>query len=324
MKAEHVPDPRRRGDLETTSPEFSLPDQGETYTRDIVQRCEDLIQARIWSGLEVHQLRAWLNTFDGPVESYFASCLLDALIYRSAPQTTALMLQLFQRTLPDLARRCPPADGVIHDWQSPLSDEKNDPGIRIIPVINTSDPPTKSGPLVCRLLKRHLGLSENWMIWPSQVKRAIRRGVRVFLFVDDFLGTGLQFRKFARSMRLADYASNESAYFVYAPLVAFHKGIDRLRNQFPCLSVATVEVLDDSYGLFSESSRYFNDGKNSPLLAKNFYEALLDRRGIGNLGRFTFGYARLGLAFAFQHATPNATLPLFWLNHDRIRPLFQR
>src|SRR5258708_22000014 len=63
--------------------EFSLPDGGETYTRDIVQRCEDLIQAQIWQGLEVPELRAWLNTFDGPLEAYFASCLLDALIYRS-------------------------------------------------------------------------------------------------------------------------------------------------------------------------------------------------------------------------------------------------
>lgn len=303
---------------------FSVPEQGETYTRDIEQRCEDLINLRIWGGLEIHQLRSWMNTFVGSAERYFAARLLDALIYRSKPQTTALMTQLFQKGIPDLVRRNSLGDGLNSDWGLILSAKSADPGIRVVPVIKTSDPPTKSGPLVCRLLKRELGLSEKWMIWPSEVGRAIRRGISVFLFVDDFLGTGHQFLHFARSTNLEAQALMGNASFIYAPLVALEKGVERLKSKLPPLSIVAAEQLDESHCLFSERSPYFADDRNSPAVAKSFYTSLLAKRGITNLGRFTFGYARLSLAFAFEHATPNATLPLFWLDDDRIRPFFKR
>jgi hypothetical protein len=162
------------------------------------------------------------------------------------------------------------------------------------------------------------------MIWPSQVDREIRRGVRTFLFVDDFLGTGFQFHKFAQSNHLEEKLTQPEVTFIYAPLIAFYKGIDRLKHKLPRLLVSFAEELDDSYCLFSHNARYFNDGTNSSYIARVFYSEFLRARGITSLGKFTFGYARLGLAIAFNHATPNASLPLFWVDHQHLRPLFLR
>jgi hypothetical protein len=300
---------------------FAIPGRAETYVRDITQRCEELIEGQIWLGIDIPRLRAWLATFTTPTEKYFAARILDALIFRSDAQTTALMIQLFQRSLPDLIRRGRLPTGPMEDWLSRLRDLKDDPGIRIVPVIAHTDPPTKSGPLVCRLMKRHLRLNDKWMIWPAQIEKARRRGIRTFVFVDDFLGTGYQFRKFIATLHLAPRSGNEC--FIYAPLVAHEKGIDRLRKRLPFIHVASVEQLDDSYNLFSPASVHFNDGENTPELAKAFYLSLLQERGVV-LGRLTLGYSRLSLAFAFHHATPNASLPILWLPHPKLSPLLSR
>ena len=83
---------------------FTVPDRAATY-------CRDIVSAMRGSDTGAHMDR----NRDPPVESvvgqlrdrkekYFAACLLDALIYRSAAQTRALMVQLFQRSLPDAMR----------------------------------------------------------------------------------------------------------------------------------------------------------------------------------------------------------------------------
>ena len=308
--------------MASPSKPFNVPERAETYVRDVVQRSEDLIQMGIWGGIEIPRLRAWLSNFAAPAEKYFAARVLDALIYRSDAQTKALMVHLLQRTLPDLTRSQPFPMGVVEDWKERLASLRDDPGMRIVPVIQRADPPTKSGPLVCRLMKRHLGLNEKWMIWPQDMAREHRRGIGTFLFVDDFLGTGYQFRKFFQSIPGAEVLSRSC--LVYAPLVAHQRGMDRLHSKLPFLRVATVEPLDDSYCLFSDKSSHFDDGENTPEAARLFYLGFLARRGMDNLGRFALGYSGLSLALAFDHATPNASLPILWLPHASLTPLLSR
>lgn len=313
---------RSRGRMSRIVKPFTVPDRAATYCRDIFQRCEDLIQGHIWTGIAIQQLKAWWGNFGTDTEKYFAACLLDALIYRSADQTRALMVQLFQRALPDAMRRRNAPSEVSDDWLDRLRGLQSDPGVRIVPVIRLSDPPTKSGPLVCRQMKRLLGLNDRWMIWPGQVPRARRSGIKVFLFVDDFLGTGFQFRRFLDSMGPLEPAADE--WFIYAPLIAHEKGLSRITKKTPFMTLAPVETLDESYSVFSPASPHFDDGENCFESAKNFYLEFLQSRKFTGLGRMTLGYSNLSLVLAFEHATPNASLPILWLPRPSVRPLFAR
>jgi hypothetical protein len=81
--------------------------------------------------------------------------------------------------------------------------------------------------------------------------------------------------------------------------------------------------LDASYGLFHEDSVCFKDECNTPDSAKEFYYELLRKR------RLTFtrklGYGQLELAYAFEHAAPNNSLPILWYNGGKKwTPLFNR
>ena len=300
---------------------FEVPRNAGTYTHEMERRAEALIEADIWSGITVQRLRAWLGNFQSVEEKYFAACILDALVYRSNLQTRSLMLQLFHRLLPNIAMADPSPICPVEDWRERLCTDVDEPGIRLVPVIRGNDPPTKSGPLILRQMKRSLGVSEKWMVWPWRLDR-LAKAVKVFIFVDDFLGTGYQFRKFVEDQCL--HAVLEHAYCIYCPLVAHSKGIAALGKRFPKLRLEAVEVIEHTSNVFDPSSTCFADGVNSPACARAFYFGMLERRGLARPGRWRLGYGNLGLTFAFEHATPNASLPILWMRDPAWHPLFER
>ena len=305
---------------------LTVPRDGSTFARIVVDRCEHLIHSQIWEGIGLESFRAWLQNFDGPEEEYFSACILDSLVYRSNRQTVALMKQLFQRSLPDLLWRCPPrTTSTRFSWYDRLKqNDWNDPQVRVIPIINSHHPPTKSGPLIARMYCRNLGLNSGWFIWPWQLSEHYKQGVRKFLLIDDFLGTGDQVEHFIENMPALNTMSD--AYFVYAPLTAHQSGIAKLRQLAPWLHCCFAELLDPSNGIFSPDSKCFDDGTNTVTGCTDFYEAFFRHKRLDRYHPITraLGHGHMSLAYAFQHATPDNCLPLLWLKTPEWRPLLPR
>jgi hypothetical protein len=302
--------------------EFRLPPDGRTYITAIVDRCKELINCGIWGDLDILRFEAWLNRFHTEQERYFAACVLDNLIYRSKGQTVAMLEQLFQRVLPDLTRLDPTPIGPIDNLLHHLKSSRPDPGIRLVPAVKQSDPLTKSANEIARFMKRHLGLAEKLFIAPSQIDRSAKKGIKVFIFIDDFLGTGTQFSGLLRETGL-DKRTESKLYLIYAPLVSHISGKKKLHDEAPTLRVRSVEELDASYGLFHKDSACFKDECNTCESAKVFYYKLLRKKGLQITRKL--GYGQLELAYAFEHATPNNSLPILWYNESKNwSPLFSR
>ncbi|MCA9216997.1 MAG: hypothetical protein KDB27_28205 [Planctomycetales bacterium] len=300
---------------------FNVPADGSIYAETIFERCRDLIGYQIWSGLQRSRLDAWVANFQTAEERYFAARVLDALIYRSDDQTIALLRHLLCRVVPDYARIGGLPASLRQVYYS-LRDPKIDPRVRVVPVIPPGAPPTKSGPLIARHLKRALKISERWIIHPERVAHEVS-SIDAVIFVDDFLGTGHQFGQFLADTGLSTYLT--SSCFLYACLAGHKHGIDTLRRAFPDLHVATVENLDDSHAVFHAESGSFPDGVNSIETAKDFYYDLLDDRGITIVGQDRRGYGHLEIAYAFEHAVPDNSLPILWWDQsDSWNPLFDR
>ncbi|SPE50928.1 conserved hypothetical protein [Verrucomicrobia bacterium] len=304
---------------------FAIPKDGEMFIDLVLARCKDLIDSGIWDGQLSHvRLDTWMRNFATDTERYFGACVLDALIYRSDRQTVALMEQLFQRNIPDLVRRFSPNGDSRLSWLDKLREpfQMTSPQIRIIPVLKLTDPPTKSGLLLARLYRRGLGLNEAWMLWPWQIEAAKRVGIKQFLFIDDFLGTGDQFCEFADQFSLLK--NLEGCYGVYAPLTAHVDGIAKVRKEIPTLGVVAVEVIDHKYSLFSSQSNWFNDQTNTPASARAFYDNLVGRVQFPIKPEANRGYGKLALAYAFNHATPDNCLPILWAEGRNWKPLLPR
>ncbi len=302
---------------------FALPPDSQDFAAAVIERCEDLIAHGIWTGVSPIRLRSWLRNFVSSEEKYFAACLLDALIYRSKPQTIALMRQLLTRVLPDLFRSSPSSFRPPEDWIAALQrGRRRRCRLCLVPVVSPQDPPTKSGYVVARMLKQEFRTDESYIINPEDVQRELSVGVTTFLFIDDFLGTGVQFADFFNDrgfMRLL-----QSAYVAYLPLAAHEDGIRTLRTSIPWLHVRAVELLDDSHSLFHDACGTFNDGVNSSSSALLFYHELLRRKGIQISGPNRTGFGHLELAYAFEHAVPDNCLPILWWDNNDWKPLFPR
>lgn len=300
---------------------FQLPKDGSIYAETIFARCRELIGYQLWSGLQPQRLNAWIANFKTAEERYFAARVLDALIYRSDDQTIALLRQLLCRVVPDYARIHGLTIG-LHNIYTALRHPTVDPRVRIVPVIPPSSPPTKSGTLIARHLKRALRINENWIIHPHQVP-ALIGSVDAFIFVDDFLGTGDQFSKFLAATSLS--ACTSQSCFIYGCLAGHEQGIGLLKNVLPDVHVATVERLDDSHALFHAEGGSFPDEVNSTESARDFYYDLLVNRDINITGPNRRGFGHLEVVYAFEHAVPDNSLPILWWSHStQWRPLFDR
>lgn len=297
---------------------MKLPANAVLFVDSVKADSKQLIERGLWD-IRMPRLESWNKQFCGPEEQFFAACLLDQLIFRTSQQFEAGLRSLFRSNL----------NGTIFlDVQdlhlSQLISGRNDPKLRLVPVICETDPPTKSGPLVLRRLQRILQIYQKWMCWPWQATEGIgKSGVETVIFVDDFLGSGHQFVKFFKHWGFHEHT--EGVRYFYAPVVAHQQGIDHLASQLPALRVVPAETLGESHAFFSNGVwERLGQGSVSAEDAKAWYmnfacQKSLDPEAVGSLG-----YGDLALTFGFSHSTPNNSLPILWYETAGWQPLLER
>lgn len=300
---------------------LNLPPHWQTYYADIKDRCKNLITARIWNGIDINRLNAWLKNFDTDDEKYLSACVLDSLMYRSNSKTKALIYHLFNIVLPNYTRLNPTPIGQINDWIERLQSTSQDPGVRLVAAVSDDDPPTKSSHLVLRLLSKEFQIEEGWIIYPHKLKYHFQSGIRTFIFIDDFLGSGDQFNELILEYDLHNFEekNREQTYFLYCPLVAHERGIKNISETFNGkIPVVASENLKEEMNFFEI---YFESEANN---ARKFYIQMLKKRNI-HLSREDdyFGHGNLQLGYSFEHACPDNALKILWLNKNWT-PLFDR
>jgi hypothetical protein len=245
---------------------------------------------------------------------------LDSVIYRSDDQTIALMWQLVQRVLPDHGR----TTGGIVDWEDRLRKPGLFPGVCLVPVIPRGSAQGKSAYVILRHFEKRLGVSSDLMARAEDIGSLVSNGVQAIVFVDDLLATGSQFiTEFATPYNLAKVPTTTS--LIYAPLVAHVDGVNKIAQSLPNVSVATVELLGSQHAIFGPNGRSFFDGSNKPEAAWNLYSTILASRGIVLSASDRRGFGELELAFFFEHAAPDNSLPIFWWKScPNWKPLFYR
>lgn len=299
---------------------FEIPPRGLTYIDDVVDRCKNLINFGIWSGIDWAVLNTWLNNFQTDSERFFSACILDSLIYRSNEHTQAMMYYLFESVLPNFFLNDINNSDFGFSLLNSLSTDGNLKNrIRLIPILIENNP-TKSGNSISYIYKKVIGIKANYFVEPNFIWKEMANGVEIFIFIDDFLGTGTQFYEFIQPYT---HLLNQ-AVFVYAPLVAHEFGVENLKRHFPTIKVIASEILNSSHDIFSDESNVFSHGNNNAMKAREFYYKLLKSRNIDVNEIPRRGFGSLSLAFSFQHSPPDNSIPLLWYASSNWQPLFRR
>ena len=296
--------------------QFTLPQNAKTYVNNVKDRSFALITHNIWNGVKSIDLKRWFKNFEGDLEEYFAACILDALIFRSEDQLVAQARELFTKKI---CLELVKVGFNLKDYNdlSKILKGNIDNRLRIVSVANKGERPVKSANLILRIYKRKLGFNDSWFITPDEVKKDKLNGVRTFIFIDDFLGTGSQFCSMYKSLGFSLLLNDCNS--IYAPLVAHNQGCNMIREKYNKVVVTASEFIDDDYNVFNYA---FEDGTNNSKGARDFYLYLLKKNEFINIPENNqFGFGNLGLAYTFSHSSPDNCLHIIWDNQNGWHPL---
>jgi hypothetical protein len=301
---------------------FKAPPGSDRYSASVLSRAADLIDHGIWD-IEKSRIAGWTAQFRSAEEIYLSACMLDSLIYRTRTQFAASAANLYRGSLRwECGSRISGNEDLdlLHALRM-----DGDPGIRLVPVINDDDPPTKSGPLVLRYIKRLLNLEVSWMTWPWKVADEIGRcpNIHTVIFVDDFLGSGSQFTGFLSTKQVP--IDNVQVKWIYAPVVAHTLGVQYVNRNHPEVGVIASEYLDESHSFFDDQRwRQLSDNAIGASDACDFYCEFLKKQRIDCRGAPPLGFGELSLCLGFAHSTPDNSLPILWARGTNWAALLER
>lgn len=288
------------------------------FIEGIKSRARKLIRHKVWDGIDEGRVTSWLQQFEARNCELLGACLLDSFIFRNRAQVEALLRVAL--TSPELVTSQATFDEAT---VSQLTKRGPDPGIRLAPVIRLDQPPTKSGCYVLRRLAKSLRIYDDWMVWPQKLSDA-PNSLHTIILVDDFCGSGSQFSEFIKLTNFKSVmAARPDCRIIYVTAAAHVTGIAAVKNEFPRVEFISGEVLGPEHSFFTGSvlDRIKIDGIADRL--KSDYDKIAKEVGLGGQVGY-YGFDSQGLTYAFEHGTPNNSLPIYWYQNNRWTSLVNR
>ncbi len=304
---------------------FVVPGGHEGLSRQVFTRFRSLVANNAIDIVTATAFDAWKRNFSSDEEQYLAAQMLSAAVIRTDRMMQSSYRQIIEVIVPGLLRdaslwnfRC------VEDMEYKFHDRtaRTPIAIRFMPVDgqqldarpgNSGDSVLRKFGINARIEDRYFVRADNQNIWKAPPP--------LLVLLDDLLGTGSQFNKFARAYKLANLP--DTTQCVYVPLMAAVQGIEKIRQDHPRIQVKPVETLHDSSAFFSElvskSGIWARDGHNTVAETRQFYQSLMSTKGVGQESRHS-----LELTVLLPDRTPNNTLRAYWSECDQWKPLLRR
>jgi hypothetical protein len=299
-----------------------------TYSETLA-KCEYFMQTHLWPLHAKLDPERWLSNFV-PSEVDHALQLLNGFLYYSDTLSRNLFLSAFQDLSMHEARApgAEPFSGLRSSWRTFCDNAL------VTYVTGEDESPTDSGYKFARMARDYLNIDETRILAPAPLLEILASsGSRPVIFVDDFVGTGQQFvTTWRRRYRLGSGITTSfegmssiksDANFVYCTLIATEQGLQHIAVCCPAVVISAAHVLSPRYSALHPQSliwpEQFRPTANAFLRDASLRAGLPDTNG-ASVDDWQ-GYNRLGLALAFEHSTPDATLGILRWAKNGWRPL---
>lgn len=298
--------------------------RSDQYIETVLTKCDALMDAELWRREPSVRPRAWLHNFD-LVDRPAAAVLLDHFVYFSTNAVDHMLLSLYRQMRDGLIATMGKERALATLNEAVFTSvEGEDPNI------------TDSGNLFCRKLRQTAGINDDRFVDPARALQQAKDG-KLVVFLDDILGSGSQIdatwkRGYLAALpySFADVEAQSASHVIYATLVASWTGLERMRADIPAIKVVAAHVLAPAETISGVPRSVLRpDIEDIPaaveaLLAKYSPRLRVPPYLEGNRTRM-YGHGELGLMIAFEHSTPDSTLPLFWADgSDQWTPLVRR
>lgn len=280
----------------------------------------------------IHQrldVDGWLRNFGTGASDPHALHLLNSFIYYPDHFLNPMVQRAIRQLSAEVCPNTADMQEMILVWKSFL-----DQAILTFPT-GEEPSPTDSGHDFARRA-REVGFDDDRILAPSETVAALVAGAvpSAVLFVDDFVGTGNQFRETwfrpysvgARQESFASLHSQNPFPAFYVPMFCTDLGATTLEQVCPAVAVRPLHLLTDRYSALNQNGVVWPDSL-APT-GPEFIERWSMRAGIPDTGGTKpddwRGFASLGLTLAFGRFVPDATLPIFYWKENGWKPLIQR
>jgi AAA domain len=285
----------------------------------------------VYRDKQVHpmQIKQWLRQFQDDTKIHLAFRMLSALRQRwyfDSVRVSLLRERAFKRGLELASRagvipsagRAERAAGEARRFTNEGLRRESFKTIVTNIFIGYFGDDVKSGAEVARQIKK-----ENRISSAGNVRRAadwLERGSgtehrdRFVLFVDDFIGSGLQAGGLARGF-LKTYGDRpkvrealDQQRVAFVSLLAYRDGLANLTDEVgDALVVEAVEELDETDQAFAPEAEIFEAEDD-----RSIAEAMCREIGSQLYPDYPLGWEDLQSLVVFADSVPNATLPMFW------------
>lgn len=288
----------------------------------LLTRCDFLVESQLWPIESKLNYQGWLNNFETS-EMKYAEGLLNAFTYFSQDITIEMFRFAFRQLASYVIDYSDGAARSIEQWEAFKKS-------LLVTLVRGEDPnATDSGFLFLRYARQNLGIDAEQIVSNQKAIETLHfDDQRPLLLVDDFAGSGSQFcetwttpatiatnihKSFEDVMRAKPF----SAFF--CPVIAASQAVEKIARCGSEVKLRPAHIVDPTFSLIGTQSQcWSNDLREG---AENFLRTASRRAGYPTDWR---GFHDLGLAIAFEHGTPDATLPIFYSERNGWTPLVKR
>jgi hypothetical protein len=287
------------------------------------EKWRDFTHFQVWPLRSKLDPEGWLNNFT-KADLPFAYHLLNSFMFFSESVTNQLFLAAVQH-LSQLVPGCGLGASGNEHWNNFLD------SVLITYVTGEIPHPTDSGYMFSRKARDLIVIPQTRIVEPAvAIERVIQGSASPLVFVDDFVGSGNQFcetwhRTYAVGGSPTSFAtlraSGALSEAYYCPPICTEKGLTKIETFCPGVIVSAGNVLGDQYSVFHPQSLIWPVELRAT--GPEFVRRVSQEVGIpADSGEWDYrGFHHLGLALAFAHKTPDATIPLFRWNVGAWQPL---
>lgn len=289
---------------------MELPDGWKVFYQGVCERTQALSKNQIWNN-DASSMLAWLANFSREEHQYIASHILDRLTFRTERMTESAYRLFFASKFRYFCQQQFGQLGDnVEDWLLGLkSRECRWAEDILICSVSKAGEHGESGSHMIRILTGDLIHQQH--VFPIDAKQLDSEENKIILIVDDFLGSGRQFKKFSKETNLREAAAKNK--IIYAPSMAYYKGVDSLAKEDYGIDVAPLEIVTRKEQFFSHepNAAFCGDDINSEDSVLEVYNDMRQLDDSFNSNAW-LGFKKASLCVGFQWGCPNQSLGIMW------------
>ena len=291
----------------------------------VMAKCEYLINTGLWPATHTFDHRGWLDNFMASERPY-ALNLVNVFLYYNEDLINALLRSAVRRLTTCVVT---PGSNLTEASEQWSLFRRN---VLVTYVEGENPNATDSGRVFARKARQVLGIEEHQIGSPEEIlSRLVQDHPGPVLLLDDFIGSGNQMLNTWRhhycvaegEVYSFEIASSRDTSIFCVPLVSTSFGVNALARNCNGLTVKPAHILDERYSLVASDSILWPDELKPN--SNEFLHAASKRAGILHEPSTQWdGFQGLGLALAFSHAVPDATIPLYYWERPGWNPFVRR